>query len=302
MDQLQPTPHSSRYARRINDVITYIRQHLDEELDVATLSTLVCFSPFHFHRQFTSYTGISVYRLVQLLRLQRASMQLVFNKDISITDIAYDAGFANAESFTRAFRNAHEQSPSAFRRNPQWQPWQTGAIVTRPAGNERNRSEEYSSVTDALTVEIVNFPATPIAALEHHGPEHLSYNTTLKFIEWRKANGVKPNQGQTYGIHYSDPATTLPQDYRLDIAVSIDKPVAANPQGVVNKIIPAGRCARVRHLGSRHDVTAATWLYREWLPDSGEQLRDYPIFFHYVNVGPDVKPEDMITDVYLPLK
>lgn len=46
----------------------------------------------------------------------------------------------------------------------------------------------------------------------------------------------------------------------------------------------------------------AEWLYREWLPRSGEQLRDYPVFFHYVNVGPDVKEQEMITDVYLPLK
>jgi AraC family transcriptional regulator len=30
--------------------------------------------------------------------------------------------------------------------------------------------------------------------------------------------------------------------------------------------------------------------------------RDFPIFFHYGNVGPDVKEAEMITDVYLPLK
>jgi AraC family transcriptional regulator len=43
-------------------------------------------------------------------------------------------------------------------------------------------------------------------------------------------------------------------------------------------------------------------LYEDWLPGSGESLRDFPIFFHYVNVGPNVREEDMITDVYLPLK
>ncbi len=155
---------------------------------------------------------------------------------------------------------------------------------------------------DPQTVEIVEFPETLIAALEHHGPEHQTYNTTQKFIEWRQANGVRPGIGNTYGIHYNDPETTAPEDYRLDIAVSVDAPVTSNPQGVINKIIPAGRCARVRHLGSRHDVTPARWLYSEWLPASGEELRDFPMFFHYVNVGPQIKPEEMITDVYLPLR
>ncbi len=285
---------SAHYAQRINNVIDHIRRHLDDELDVAGLSELAHFSPFHFHRQFSSYTGISVYRLVQLLRLQRASMQLVFEPARSITDIGFSAGFMNAESFTRAFRKAHGQTPGAFRKNPQWQPWQTGAIVQRP--------KEHSIMYDPQTVEIVEFPETLIAALEHHGPEHQTYNTTQKFIEWRQANGVRPGIGNTYGIHYNDPETTAPEDYRLDIAVSVDAPVTSNPQGVINKIIPAGRCARVRHLGSRHDVTPARWLYSEWLPASGAALRDFPMFFHYVNVGPHIKPEEMITDVYLPLR
>ena len=47
---------------------------------------------------------------------------------------------------------------------------------------------------------------------------------------------------------------------------------------------------------------AAVHLYEDWLPASGESLRDFPIFFHYVNVGPNVREEDMITDVYLPLR
>lgn len=62
------------------------------------------------------------------------------------------------------------------------------------------------------------------------------------------------------------------------------------------------RCACVRNLESRHHVAPAVWLYRDWLPQSGEDLRDFPIFFHYVNVGPDVKEQEMVTDVYLPLK
>lgn len=153
-----------------------------------------------------------------------------------------------------------------------------------------------------MQVELIDFPDTAVAALEHHGPERLVYATAQHFIEWRQANGIRPDRGATYGVHYSDPLTTLPEDYRLDLCVSVSAPVAENPQGVINKLIPGGRCAKVRHLGSRHHVSAAEWLYREWLPQSGEQLRDFPMYFHYVNVGPGVKDHEMITDVYLPLR
>jgi AraC family transcriptional regulator len=84
--------------------------------------------------------------------------------------------------------------------------------------------------------------------------------------------------------------------------VSVDFDVPPNVYGIVNKVIPGGRCALARHLGSRAHNAAAVFLYEEWLPNSGESLRDFPIFFHYVNVGPDVREHEMITDVYLPLK
>lgn len=282
--------HSAHYARCISRVLRHIEAHLDGDLSVEALSAVACFSPFHFHRQFSASTGIGVGRLVQLLRLRRASMQLVFNPRARITDIAYDAGFSNPESFSRAFKKEAGQSPSAFRRQPQWKPWQFKTLHQLPQENT------------PMQVDIVDFPETLVAAIEHRGPEHLTYNTTRKFIEWRRANGLPPGRGHTYGVHYSDPDSTAPEDYRLDLCLSVSEPVAPNPQGVTTKTIPAGRCARVRHVGSRHHIHPAEWIYREWLPASGEQLRDYPLFFHYVNLGPDVKEADMITDVYLPLK
>ena len=279
-----------RHDQRISKVIDYVYQHLDEALNLELLSNIACLSPFHFHRAFSASTGISVIRLVQLLRLRRASSQLVFNQTRSITEIALEAGFANAESFSRAFRNQHGQSPSEFRKNPDWQPWQVKNIHHEP--------QEQTS----MKAEYIDFPDTLIAALEYEGPEHQSYKATQQFIKWRQSVGIRPNVGKTFGIHYSDPVNTLPENYRLDVAVSVEAPIAPNEFGVVNKIIPGGRCVVARHLGSRHHVKAADWLYREWFPQSGEELRDFPVFFHYVNVGPDVREADMITDVYLPIK
>jgi len=63
-----------------------------------------------------------------------------------------------------------------------------------------------------------------------------------------------------------------------------------------------GKCAVARHIGSRENVAAAIYLIKEWLPKSGEKLRDSPVIFHYINVGHDIAEEEMITDVYLPIQ
>ena len=153
-----------------------------------------------------------------------------------------------------------------------------------------------------MDVRIVDFPETKIAALEHRGPPALEHKTVRKLIEWRLANRLSPDGHRHFGIHYNDPRTTPAAEYRVDFGISFDGEVAPNPQGVIGKMIPGGRCALARHLGSRENVSAAVYLYEVWLPNSGETPRDFPIFFHYVNVGPQVPEHEMVTDVYLPLQ
>ena len=70
----------------------------------------------------------------------------------------------------------------------------------------------------------------------------------------------------------------------------------------MNKRIPAFPCTAGRHTGSREHATAAEFLVYEWLPGSGEEMGDFPLLFHYVNVEPGGREQDMITDVYLSLK
>jgi AraC family transcriptional regulator len=153
-----------------------------------------------------------------------------------------------------------------------------------------------------MNIEIVNFPETKVAVVEHLGAPEKEYESVKKLVAWRMANKMPPSDlHKSYGIHYNDPRQVLPLEYRVDLCVSVEQDISANTFGVVNKTIPALRCAKVRHLGSRENVTAARYLHEEWLASSGEQLAEFPVFFHYVNVGPHIQESEMVTDVYLPL-
>ena len=153
-----------------------------------------------------------------------------------------------------------------------------------------------------MDVQIVMFPETKVAAVEHRGPPQLEHETAHRLIAWRLRNALPRDRHRSYGVHYTDPYTTAPADHRVDFCLSVDFDVPPNPEGVVTKIIPANRCALARHVGSRAHNAAAVFLHRDWLPRSGEAPGDFPIFFHYVNVGPEVQEHEMITDVYLPLR
>jgi len=155
-----------------------------------------------------------------------------------------------------------------------------------------------------MGVNIVDFEHTLVAVLEHRGASERVNDTARKFIEWRKHSGLSPvDCSLTFGIAYDDPEVAEPEDFRFDICGSVTEPIAENSYGIVNKVIPAGRCAVVRHYGSTDRISdSAYYLYREWLPQSGEELRDFPLFFHYLKLMPDTPEPELITDIYLPLK
>jgi AraC family transcriptional regulator len=152
-------------------------------------------------------------------------------------------------------------------------------------------------------VRIVDFPATRIAVLEHRGDPRLLGDSIRKFIEWRKQNHLPPKVSATFNIVYGSPTDGAPEDYRLDLGAATDGDVADNPLGIACKTIPGGRCAVLRHIGSSDLIgETVSYLYRDWLPDSGEDVRDFPLYFQRVKFFPDVPENEAITDVFLPLK
>ncbi|MBV1906155.1 MAG: GyrI-like domain-containing protein [Pseudomonadales bacterium] len=153
-----------------------------------------------------------------------------------------------------------------------------------------------------MDVEIVDFPKTKIAVIEHRGAPALENESVQKLIAWRIQNKLPPSDlHRNYGVHYNDPNQVTASEYRVDLCISVQHDVPDNSFGVINKNIPNLRCAKIRHHGSRDIIGAAHYLYEQWLPSSGEQTAEFPMFFHYVNVGPNIQEPDMITDVYLPI-
>jgi AraC family transcriptional regulator len=285
------TDATSAYTKRFDAVLAYIDANLEGDLSVDALSRVANFSKFHFHRQFAAYVGVPVARYVQLLRLRRAARRLASRDACTVLDAALDAGFDSPESFSRAFRRAFGTAPSAFRQHPSWEIWSATFVVP------------YLSRKLTMQVRIVDFAETRVAALEHSGPPGLVNESVRKFIDWRKASGQSPlSSSRTFGIPRNNPDTTPGEAFRFDICGEIAEPVAPNAYGVRAITIPGGRCAVVRHTGSTDHVGETIYpIFRDWLPGSGEELRDHPLFFHYLSVFPETPQDEWQTDIYIPL-
>jgi AraC family transcriptional regulator len=286
------------YQARMRRVLDYIDAHLERDLNVEVLSAVAAFSRFHFQRQFTALFGLSPHRYVQLLRMKRASYRLAYRPGDSITEIALDSGYESPEAFSRVFRQRLGQSPGDFRKAPDW-----AALQDMTQSGTEIRGIFMSAKPELDQVRIIDFPHTPVAVLTHHGaPERLG-DSLRNFIAWRKQMKLAPAVSATFNILHADPLNCEPEDYRIALCAATDQQVAANEFGIVADAIPAGSCAVLRHIGVNDSLRdAVAFLYTDWLPQSGKEMRDYPIFVQRVRFFPDVPEHEAVVDIFLPLK
>lgn len=283
---------NAAYTKRFDVVLAYIDANLEDDLSVKILSQVANFSVYHFHRQFTAFVGVPVSRYVQLMRLRRAAHCLSSLAQYSVLDAALDAGFESPEAFSRAFRRAFGTTPSAFRKQPNWQVW--NAVFTIP----------HFSRSIIMQIRLVEFHEVRVAALEHRGAPGLVNESVRKFIEWRLQSGQSPvASSRSFGIPFGNPDTATAEEFRFAICGETHEPVAANEFGVTERVIAGGRCVVVRHVGSTDHIGESIYpIYRDWLPTSGEELRDEPLFFDYLSIYPETPQDQWQTDIYVPLQ
>jgi AraC family transcriptional regulator len=300
LDTVPTAPATGQYLARFRRVLDFIEANLDAELDVERLAAVAMFSKFHFHRQFSILFGMGVGRYVQLLRLKRAAEQLAYrrqNLGQNVLDVALANGFDSPEAFARAFKKATGQTPTEFRERPEWISWQQ-----RLEPLETLRREHMPGTPMIDDVEIVNFPETRVAALDFRGDLRLMGDAIRQFIDWRQEHRLPPAVSDTFNIvyHHSD-NDDEPSHYAICAATT--REIAANDAGIAARTIPAGRCARLTHKGVKASFPAhVAFLYSYWLPQSGAEPRDFPLFFKRVKFFPDVPESEAVTEIYLPLE
>ena len=160
--------------------------------------------------------------------------------------------------------------------------------------------------TDDVTIRDV--PTTPVAIMEHRGDPATLGATIQRFIAWRKAAGLHPKTSPTFNVWRSERRPASPADYSVDLCVGTDHPIEAKGEEIkAGEIkageIPGGRCAVLRVVGYTDNLEPpALYLYRDWLPASGEEARDFPIYCQRRSFFPEVPEHEAVAELFLPLK
>ncbi len=282
------------YRERVNRVIFYVEAHLDEPLRLKELARVACFSPFHFHRVFTAFTGEPLGDFIRRLRLERAAQQLR-HLDAPITELALAAGYETHSAFSRAFAAQLGVSPSAYRR-------QQGAAR---AGGAHHLDLEFDHPTEEfhMKADLRTIDPIPVLFVRRTGPYYQAAGEAFGVLcQFAGPRGLIGPDTWMIGVSHDDPHVTDASRFRYDACLRVDREVEGEGE-VSRKDLAGGRYAVFTHEGP-YERFQQTYdrIFAAWLPASGEQLRDEPTFERYLNSPDEVEPEALRTEIWLPLQ
>jgi AraC family transcriptional regulator len=138
--------------------------------------------------------------------------------------------------------------------------------------------------------------------MRHIGPYRQVGATWGKLMAWAAPRGLVGQTTMALGVAHDDPEVTPPDKVRYDACIVVDNSFV--PEGEVGaQIIGGGEYAITTHRGPYERVArTAARVCGEWLPASGREPRSAAILAHHRNFPPDTAPEDLLTDIYLPLE
>ncbi len=283
----EDSANRAQYHQRMQRVVDHINANLDAPLDLDTLAEVACLSRFHWHRVYRSLTGETIHATVKRLKLNRASQQL--KSSASLGEIARDAGYQSETAFGRAFKAQMGHSPAEFRASPDTAPYPS--LLKLESFATRLQTED-------LPAQIRTLPARRLAALHQIGP----YNGSTVFAKLLRAAQAQGMPCQpVFGLSYDDPALVPPEILRSTAGVEIDPMTTPKPP-LEALDIPASRNAIFAYRGANERLGLAyDWIFGVWLPASGETPANQPALNIYHNSPQTTAPEDLRTDICIPL-
>jgi AraC family transcriptional regulator len=255
-------------------VLEYIEGNLAGDLSLQTLARRGGLSPYHFHRRFHAAVGEPPKRYVRRLRLERAATRLKLSRR-SVTDVAFAAGYATHEAFTRAFARQFGVSPQRFRA--------TLPMRNLPAG---------------FAPRLVRLPARRIAYLRYVGPYDRTLEAFERLARWAAARGVLGDS--MLGFFWDDQDITAAAQTRCQVALVVDERVEGEGDIAVREQ-PAREYAVFDHAGEvpeRRSYYEAA--FRIWLPSIGRVPANAPPFEEYPVTHRGI--EQGSTRIYIPLR
>lgn len=313
--------------QRYKKLLQYIEQEFKEDINIAKIEAICNYSYRNINRIFEAIHQETIGKYIRRIRLERAAQYLKYT-DERISEIAYNVGFTDIATFSKAFKKKFKHAPSTFRKRNQ-------LLRDKPAKHSKETIKEHldasigafksqlsskiiqktathtvedtkNTILFDLSFEIETLPDLTILGLEYKG----SYDD-LKKIEktWKQLihYASKEYLIDDTSIHLAeildDDEITEHIQCRYKAAIVLEDDATFTPQGFfIKEIIKSGKYAKFIHKGA-HESCINTYhkIYAHWMTAVQLEMRDAPVLEFYLNDPAHTPIEDLLTEIYIPI-
>ena len=303
------------YISRINKVMDYIENHIDEPLPLGSIASIANLSPYHFHRIFTLFTGETPSLFIQRTRIEKAACKIREHKDIPISEIAYSYGFSSVSLFSRTFRKYFNISATDFRNKEKKiividgvYYSKDGKMISKNNQQPHHFDSQLCSVNLKQLVimntkiEIKEMPEMKVIYCRHKGAYKEISKAYEKLVKWAGPRGLlKFPETKSLTVYHDDPSITEIENVRQDACITVNEDVKVD--GEIGKMTVDGGKYAVGHFEITETEFEQAWnTMCLWFTENGYQQGDgntYELYYNDHNEHPEKK---FILDICIPVR
>ena len=278
------------WIERLNKTISYIEEHLAEEISYDELAHIACCSSYHYQRIFAYMAGIPLSEYIRRRRMSLAAIELQSGNK-KIIDIGMKYGYASPTAFNRAFQSVHGIAPSIAKKGGT-------TIKSYPPISFKltvKGVEELSyriETKDSFRIVGVSFPLDKEIENNFIAVPQMWQNAAINGT-FEKITPLMNNQPMgVLGVSVCNNKEEW--QYFIAVSSSID-----TDNSLDEYIIPACTWAIFSGIGTGISIQELERRIKtEWLPTSGYEYDNAPDMEVYLN--PD--PNNMQYEVWIPIK
>ncbi len=303
------------YRARINRVMDYIENHIEQPIDLAILAGIAHFSPFHFHRIFSTLTGETPNNFLQRIRIEKAAYLLLNRKEITISEIAYSCGFNNASSFSRSFKKhfgvtakeVHKMEKAIYSKDGLLYS-KNGKLISKIGKANTHTDYQFCSVEFKnliimdTKIEIKEMPEMLVVYCRHMGAFDQIGKAYEKLMKWAGPRGLlKFPETKSLTLYRDDPSVTEIEKVRQDACITVAEDVKTDGE-IGKSIVKGGKYAVGRFEITATEFQEAWNTMCLWFTESGYQPADNNTYELYHNDHNDHPEHKFILDICIPIK
>lgn len=277
-------------SKVINQAITYIFEHIDDDITVDDVASYCGYSRYHLTRIFKEDTDEALYQFIKRIRLERSAWRLKVEKEKSITEIGEEYGYSSS-NFATAFKKHLGMSPESFRKNSE-------QIAEESSFSHGLTLDDLDNAQKLITIE--NLPDCTVVYERKRGNYHDFPDAWCRFMD--KYQHLADEHTTYIECTIDDPSITDENNcmYELCQTVSPDNPLLKENPDILTRTLEGGRYAVYHFKGfPKFLYMVYQEIFCRWLSSTGNELDERPIFDVYRDIWEDGYME---IDICFPLK